>query len=119
MNFEYSNPIRVNELFRPILQELMIKDVINFEELKLKLILNIKNTFKKYNNSDLNDSELTTQVVIKLDEAINLLFFNNLINIEDDFYSLTDKSKFHIQSLESIKIAGFSGDVEYIMDFLP
>ena len=70
-------------------------------------------------HKNLNDSELTTQVVIKLDEAINLLFFNNLINIEDDFYTLTDKSKFHIQSLESIKIAGFSGDVEFIMDFLP
>ena len=119
MNFEYSNPVRVNELFRPILQELMLKDGINIEELKLKLILNIKTTFKKYNNSDFNNSKLSNQIVCNVEEAINLLFFNNLIDKEDELYLLTDKSKFHIQSLEPIKIAGFSGDVEFIMDFLP
>ena len=119
MNFEYSNPLRVNELFRPLLQELTVKDGIDFEELKLKLILNIKNTFTKYNNSDFNNLKLSEQIVSNIEEAINLLFFNNLIKKEDDLYLLTDKSKFHIQSLEPIKIAGFSGGVEFIMDFLP
>ena len=119
MNFEYSNPLRVNELFRPLLQELMVKDRINFEELNFKLILNIKNTFKKYNNLDFNNSKLSDQIVINIEEAINLLFFNNIIKKEENLYLLTDKSKLHIQSLEPIKIAGFSGDVEFIMDFLP
>ena len=119
MNFEYSDPIRLNELFRPILQELTFRDSIDFEELKFKLILNVTNTFKKYKNLDFNNSKLTSQINVNLNEAVNLLFLNNLINKENDFYSLTDKSKFHIQSLDPIKITGFSGNVEVILDFLP
>ena len=33
MNFNFSNPIRVNELFRPILQELSFEENINLEKL--------------------------------------------------------------------------------------
>ena len=119
MNFEYSNPLRVNELFRPILQELMVRDNIDLEELEHKLILNIKNTFKKYNKFDFIKSKFANQIIRNLEEAINLLFLNNLINKDNENYSLTDKSKIHIQSLDPIKITGFSGNVEFIMDFLP
>tara|TARA_E500000331_G_C16779771_1_gene507581 strand:- start:99 stop:458 length:360 start_codon:yes stop_codon:yes gene_type:complete len=119
LNFEFSNPLRVNELFRPILQELMVKDNIDLEELEYKLILNIKNTFKKYNKFDFNRLNFSNQIIENLKEAINLLFLNNLINKDDENYSLTVKSKFHIQSLDPIKITGFSGNVEFIMDFLP
>ena len=44
---------------------------------------------------------------------------NNLIVKENNLYNLSEKTKLHIQSLDPIKINGFSGNVEFIMDFLP
>ena len=96
MNFEYSDPIRLNELFRPILQELTFRDSIDFEELKFKLILNVTNTFKKYKNLDFNNSKLTSQINVNLNvkksktqvnysktkKETTALFLVNLDNVE-------------------------------------
>ena len=119
MNFEFSDPIRVNELFRPILQELLLEDNINLEKLKIKLIENIKKNYKKYDSSEHNNLNVTDQILNKMEESINILFLNDLIKKEDDLYSLSDKAKYHIQSLDPIKISGFSGNIEFILDFLP
>ena len=118
MNFEFSNPIRVNELFRPILQELSFEENIEFEKLKIKVI----EAMNKVSQSQYwikNNIDLTDQVNTKIEESLNLLFMNNLIILKNKSYSLSEKTKLHIQSLNPIKINGFSGDIEYIMDFLP
>ena len=118
MNFEFSNPIRVNELFRPILQELSFEENIEFEKLKIKVI----EAMNKVSQSQYwikNNIDLTDQVNNKIEESLNLLFMNNLIILKNKSYSLSEKTKLHIQSLNPIKINGFSGDIEYIMDFLP
>ena len=59
------------------------------------------------------------QILDKIEESLNLLFMNNLIVKENNLYYLSEKTKLHIQSLDPIKINGFSGNVEFIMDFLP
>ena len=118
MNFEFSNPIRVNELFRPILQELSFEENIEFEKLKIKVIEAI-NKVSQSQYGTKNNIDLTDQVSTKIEESLNLLFMNNLIILKNKSYSLSEKTKLHIQSLNPIKINGFSGDIEYIMDFLP
>ena len=118
MNFNFSNPIRVNELFRPILQELSFEENINLEKLKIKVIKNIINMSKDQYEYK-NDIDLTDQINNKIEESLNLLFMNNLISQKNKFYSLSEKTKIHIQSMDPIKINGFSGNIEYIMDFLP
>ena len=118
MNFNFSNPIRVNELFRPILQELSFEENINLEKLKIKVIKNIINMSKDQYELK-NDIDLTDQINNKIEESLNLLFMNNLIIQKNKFYSLSEKTKVHIQSMDPIKINGFSGNIEYIMDFLP
>ena len=118
MNFNFSNPIRVNELFRPILQELSFEENINLEKLKIKVIKNIINLSKDQYELK-NDIDLTDQINNKIEESLNLLFMNNLISQKNNFYSLSEKTKIHIQSMDPIKINGFSGNIEYIMDFLP
>ena len=59
MNFNFSNPIRVNELFRPILQELSFEENINLEKLKIKVTKNIismsKDQYELKNDIDLTD----------------------------------------------------------------
>ena len=118
MNFNFSNPIRVNELFRPILQELSFEENINLEKLKIKVTKNIISMSKDQYELK-NDIDLTDQINNKLEESLNLLFMNNLIRQKNNFYSLSEKTKIHIQSMDPIKINGFSGNIEYIMDFLP
>ena len=118
MNFEFSNPIRVNELFRPILQEITFDENINLEKLKINVIKNI-NKFSRDQYELKNDIDLTDQINNKIEESLNLLFMNNLIIKKNNFYSLSEKTKIHIQSMDPIKINGFSGNIEYIMDFLP
>ena len=118
MNFNFSNPIRVNELFRPILQELSFEENINLEKLKIKVIENIINMSKDQYELK-NDIDLTDQINNKIEESLNLLFMNNLISQKNKLYSLSEKTKIHIQSMDPIKINGFSGNIEYIMDFLP
>ena len=118
MNFEFSNPIRVNELFRPILQELSFEENIEFEKLKIKVI-EAMNKVSQGQYGIKNNIDLTDQVNTKIEESLNLLFMNNLIILKNKSYSLSEKTKLHIQSLNPIKINGFSGDIEYIMDFLP
>ena len=66
-----------------------------------------------------NDIDLTDQINNKIEESLNLLFMNNLISQKNNFYSLSEKTKIHIRSMDPIKINGFSGNIEYIMDFLP
>ena len=76
MNFNFSNPIRVNELFRPILQELSFEENINLEKLKIKVIENIINMSKDQYELK-NDIDLTDQINNKIEESLNLLFMNN------------------------------------------
>ena len=118
MNFGFSNPIRVNELFRPILQELSLEENISFEKLKNKVLQNI-NRVNQNEPVDIISSNLNFQILDKIEESLNLLFMNNLIIKENNLYYLSEKTKLHIQSLDPIKINGFSGNVEFIMDFLP
>ena len=118
MNFGFSNPIRVNELFRPILQELSLEENISFEKLKNKVLQNI-NRVNQNEPVDIIGNNLKLQILDKIEESLNLLFMNNLIVKENNLYYLSEKTKLHIQSLDPIKINGFSGNVEFIMDFLP
>ena len=118
MNFGFSNPIRVNELFRPILQELYLEENISFEKLKNKVLQNI-NRVNQNEPVDIIGNNLNFQILDKIEESLNLLFMNNLIVKENNLYNLSEKTKLHIQSLDPIKINGFSGNVEFIMDFLP
>ena len=118
MNFGFSNPIRVNELFRPILQELSLEENISFEKLKNKVLQNIIRV-NQNEPIDIIGNNLNFQILDKIEESLNLLFMNNLIVKENNLYYLSEKTKFHIQSLDPIKINGFSGNVEFIMDFLP
>ena len=118
MNFGFSNPIRVNELFRPILQELSLEENISFEKLKNKVLQNI-NRVNQNEPVDIIGNNLNFQILDKIEESLNLLFMNNLIVKENNLYNLAEKTKLHIQSLDPIKINGFSGNVEFIMDFLP
>lgn len=118
MNFGFSNPIRVNELFRPILQELSLEENISFEKLKNKVLQNI-NRVNQNEPVDIIGNNLNFQILDKIEESLNLLFMNNLIIKENNLYNLSEKTKLHIQSLDPIKINGFSGNVEFIMDFLP
>ncbi len=118
MNFGFSNPIRVNELFRPILQELSLEENISFEKLKNKVLQNIKRV-NQNEPVDIIGNNLNFQILDKIEESLNLLFMNNLIVKENNLYNLSEKTKLHIQSLDPIKINGFSGNVEFIMDFLP
>ncbi len=118
MNFGFSNPIRVNELFRPILQELSLEENISFEKLKNKVLQNI-NRVNQNEPVDIIGNNLKFQILDKIEESLNLLFMNNLIVKENNLYYLSEKTKLHIQSLDPIKINGFSGNVEFIMDFLP
>ena len=118
MNFGFSNPIRVNELFRPILQELSLEENISFEKLKNRVLQNI-NRVNQNEPVDIIGNNLNFQILDKIEESLNLLFMNNLIVKENNLYYLSEKTKLHIQSLDPIKINGFSGNVEFIMDFLP
>lgn len=118
MNFGFSNPIRVNELFRPILQELSLEENISFEKLKNKVLQNI-NRVNQNEPVGIIGNNLNFQILDKIEESLNLLFMNNLIVKENNLYNLSEKTKLHIQSLDPIKINGFSGNVEFIMDFLP
>jgi len=118
LNFGFSNPIRVNELFRPILQELSLEENISFEKLKNRVLQNI-NRVNQNEPVDIIGNNLNFQILDKIEESLNLLFMNNLIIKENNLYYLSEKTKLHIQSLDPIKINGFSGNVEFIMDFLP
>ena len=103
MNFNFSNPIRVNELFRPILQELSFEENINLEKLKIKVTKNIISMSKDQYELK-NDIDLTDQINNKIEESLNLLFMNNLISQKNNFYSLSEKNNIHIQSMDPIKI---------------
>ena len=139
MNFEFSNPLRINELFRPILQFLVVqnapKDIFS---IKKDVITRIKNTYKKYDpkNNILDRNNIDIQVEKIFEESLDLLISNKLINLEypkldveiidkqviaksDPLIYLTDKAKIHIQSEESIKFINAKGETLYILDFLP
>ena len=84
MNFGFSNPIRVNELFRPILQELSLEENISFEKLKNKVLQNI-NRVNQNEPVDIIGNNLNFQILDKIEESLNLLFMNNLIVKENNF----------------------------------
>ncbi len=139
MNFEFSNPLRVNELFRPILQFLVFqKEPIGSIIIKENVISRIKNTYSKYDpdNQILNSRDIDFQVSQLLEEGLELLISNKLVSIKypeldisiikkeinvqgDPLFYLTEKARFHIQSEESIKFIGPNGETLYILDFLP
>ena len=79
MNFEFSNPLRINELFRPILQFLVFqnvpKDICN---IKKDVISRIKNTYKKYDpkNNILDRNSIDIQFEKIFDESLDLLISN-------------------------------------------
>ena len=139
MNFEFSNPLRINELFRPILQFLVVQNAPkDISSIKKDIIKRIKNTYKKYDpkNNILDRNSIDIQVQKIFEESLNLLISNKLINIEypkldveiidKQFIAksvpliyLTDKAKIHIQSEESIKFINAKGETLYILDILP
>ena len=139
MNFEFSNPLRINELFRPILQSLAFqKGTTRLDVLKEDVVLRIKNTYKKYepNNKILSDENLNIQVGKVFQESLDLLISNKLVNLEypklnislidkevvvksDPLFYLSDKAKMHIQSEEPVKFINANGETLYILDFLP
>ena len=139
MNFEFSNPLRINELFRPILQSLVFrKGAAELDVLKEDVVLRIKNTYKKHesNNKILSGENLNIQVGKVFQESLDLLILNKLVNLEypkldislidkevvaksDPLLYLSDKAKMHIQSEEPIKFISANGETLYILDFLP
>ena len=139
MNFEFSNPLRINELFRPILQFLVFQnDPKDICIIKNNVIKRIKNTYNKYDpkNNILDIKNIDIQVEKIFEESLDLLISNKLINIEypkldveiidkqviaksDPLIYLADKAKIHIQSEESIKFINAKGETLYILDFLP
>ena len=139
MNFEFSNPLRINELFRPILQFLAFqKGSVRLDILQKDVIIRVKNTYKKYdpNNKVLRDKNLDNQVSEIFLKSLDLLISNKLVNLEypkldislidkeviaksDPLFYLSDKAKMHIQSEESIKFINANGETLYILDFLP
>ena len=68
MNFGFSNPIRVNELFRPILQELSLEENISFEKLKKKVLQNIKRV-NQNEPVDIIGNNLNFQIIDKIEES--------------------------------------------------
>ena len=82
MNYEFSNPVKINELFRPILQLLALRDVVNF-----KLLINgiadlILTSFKEIDidvTSSLNKDNIIFQIELNIEEAIEYLVFNNIV----------------------------------------
>jgi len=139
LNFEFSNPLRINELFRPILQFLAFqKDPVGLNILKEDVIQRIKNTYKKYDpdNKILGNKNLDIQLDKIFKEALDLLISNKLVNLEypkldisfvgkevvvkiDPLFYLSDKAKMHIQSEDAIKFINANGETLYILDFLP
>ena len=87
MNFGFSNPIRVNELFRPILQELSLEENISFEKLKNKVLQNT-NRVNQNEPVDIIGNNLNFQILDKIEESLNLLFMNNIIVKENNLYYL-------------------------------
>ena len=67
MNFGFSNPIRVNELFRPILQELSLEENISFEKLKNKVLQNI-NRVNQNEPVDIIGNNLNFQILDKIED---------------------------------------------------
>ena len=139
MNFEFSNPLRINELFRPILQFLAFqKDPAGLNILKEDVIQRIKYTYKKYDpdNKILGNKNLDIQLDKIFKEALDLLISNKLVNLEypkldisfvgkevvvksDPLFYVSDKAKMHIQSEDAIKFINANGETLYILDFLP
>lgn len=139
MNFEFSNPLRVNELFRPVIQYLVFQDEPKITSVIVSNIYkNIKSTYVKHDPSNdiLKNNSLKLQIEDFIDEAIDLLVSNEILvkkypkvdislscnqikTYNNALYSLTTKAKIHIQAEEPIKFIGINGEILYILDFLP
>ena len=126
MNYEFSNPVKINELFRPILQLLALRDVVNFKLLIDGIADLIFISFKKIDidvTSSLNKDNIIFQVELNIEEAIEYLVFNNIVimkkNSNDETLELTEIGKLHIQSEEPIEFYDNKRNLRYILDFLP
>lgn len=126
MNYEFSNPVKINELFRPILQLLALRDVVNFKLLIDGIADLILISFKEIDievTSSLNKDNIIFQVELNIEEAIEYLVFNNIVimkkNSNDETLELTEIGKLHIQSEEPIKFYDNKRNLRYILDFLP
>ena len=85
MNFEFSNPLRINELFRPILQFLVVQNAPkDISSIKKDISKRIKNTYKKYDpkNNILDRNNIDIQVEKIFEESLDLLISYKLINKE-------------------------------------
>jgi len=126
LNYEFSNPVKINELFRPILQLLALRDVVNFKLLIDGIADLIFISFKKIDidvTSSLNKDNIIFQVELNIEEAIEYLVFNNIVimkkNSNDETLELTEIGKLHIQSEEPIEFYDNKRNLRYILDFLP
>ena len=86
MNFGFSNPIRVNELFRPILQELSLEENISFEKLKNKVLQNI-NRVNQNEPVDIIGNNLNFQILDKISEKEHIYNQSKLIEYVQHFFS--------------------------------
>ena len=86
MNFGFSNPIRVNELFRPILQELSLEENISFEKLKNKVLQNI-NRVNQNEPVDIIGNNLNFQILFILGFLVT--FLNVIIEKKINFLSFS------------------------------
>ena len=126
MNYEFSNPLKTNELFRPILQLLALRGTLEYKFLIRSISNYIMSSYKEMKMNtvqSVNIDSLIFQVELNLDEAIEYLVFNNIINVKkssnDEIFELTEIGRLHIQSEEPIKFYDHERNLRYILDFLP
>ena len=126
MNYEFSNPLKTNELFRPILQLLALRGTLEYKFLIRSISNYIMSSYKEMKMNtvqSVNIDNIIFQVELNLDEAIEYLVFNNIINVKkssnDEIFELTEIGRLHIQSEEPIKFYDHERNLRYILDFLP
>ena len=136
MNYYFSNPIRVNELFRPVLK-ILLNELSQSEEILTKLKEMITSFHRNKLNLGISASiDIEKQIEAVYDESIEFLLRNEIISktypdidisLDQNYidlginesYSLTNKAKRHIQSEEPIRFINSEGVVTFILDFLP
>tara|TARA_B110000438_G_scaffold216480_1_gene209042 strand:- start:83 stop:463 length:381 start_codon:yes stop_codon:yes gene_type:complete len=126
LNYEFSNPLKTNELFRPILQLLALRGTLEYKFLIRSISNYIMSSYKEMKMNtvqSVNIDNIIFQVELNLDEAIEYLVFNNIINVKkssnDEIFELTEIGRLHIQSEEPIKFYDHERNLRYILDFLP
>jgi neutral trehalase len=136
LNYYFSNPIRVNELFRPVLK-ILLNELSQSEEILTKLKEMITSFHRNKLNLGISASiDIEKQIEAVYDESIEFLLRNEIISktypdidifLDQNYidlginesYSLTNKAKRHIQSEEPIRFINSEGVVTFVLDFLP